>query len=57
MERGRSRRPIIHGVIGGIMAEINGGKFGEGMTTAAINKIVIDELVKMHKRWYRYFYN
>jgi hypothetical protein len=29
------------------MAEISGGNFGEGMTTAAINKLVIVKLGEM----------
>jgi len=43
---GDPRRAILHGLIGGIMADINGGKFGDGLTTAMINKILIDQLVK-----------
>ena len=43
---GDPRRAILHGLIGGIMAEINGGYFGDGLTTAMINKILIDQLVK-----------
>ena len=43
---GDPRRAILHGLIGGIMAEINGGQFGDGLTTAMINKILIDQLVK-----------
>ena len=36
----------LHALVGGIMAEINGGKFGDGLTTAAINKILVNELHK-----------
>ena len=45
-EPGDPRRAALHGLIGGIMADINGGKFGDGLTTAMINKILIDQLVK-----------
>ncbi len=38
---------VAHGIVGGLMTEINGGNFGEGLTTAAINKLIINELTKL----------
>ena len=43
------RSILLHGLVGGLVAEINGGNFGEGMTVAAINKLVIAKLGKMEK--------
>ena len=43
------RSIALHGLIGGIMAEINGGEFGEGMTTAAINKLLIAKLGELRE--------
>ena len=41
------RSILLHGLVGGLVAEINGGNFGEGMTVAAINKLVIAKLGKL----------
>jgi Possible hemagglutinin (DUF637). len=41
------RAIALHALIGGIMAEFNGGNFGEGMTVAAINKLLITKLSEL----------
>lgn len=40
------RAIALHAIVGGVMSEINGGSFGDGMTTAAINKLLVTELKK-----------
>ena len=47
-EPGDPRRAVLHGIIGGIMAEISGGDFGEGMATAALNKVLVDRLISLN---------
>ena len=39
------RRAILHGLISGLMAEINGGKFGDGLTVGAINELVVGQIL------------
>ena len=48
-KEGSPEKILLHGLIGGLMAEINGGSFGEGLTTAAINEMIIGLLDK-HKK-------
>jgi len=38
------RRVILHGLVGGLVAEINNGNFGDGLTAATISELVISQL-------------
>jgi hypothetical protein len=43
-EIGGAESIALHALVGGLMAEINGGKFGDGLTVGAINEIVVGML-------------
>ena len=45
-DKGDPRAIALHALVGGIMSEINGGSFGEGLTVAAVNKLLVAELTK-----------
>jgi hypothetical protein len=46
LAEGSAEKVALHALVGGLMAEINGGKFGDGLTVGAINEIVIAEIIK-----------
>ena len=48
-KEGSAEKILLHGLIAGLMAEINGGKFGEGLTTGAINEMIIGVIADHQK--------
>ncbi len=48
-KEGSAEKVLLHGLIAGLMAEINGGKFGEGLTNGAINEMIIG-LIANHQK-------
>jgi filamentous hemagglutinin len=43
-KEGGAEKVLLHALIGGLIAEINGGKFGDGLTVGAVNELVIGML-------------
>nr|WP_293724860.1 hemagglutinin repeat-containing protein [uncultured Phascolarctobacterium sp.] len=47
MDGSNEQKALYHAVVGGIMSKLTGGDFLAGATAAGINKLVIEEIVKV----------